>query len=67
MTTEGKPKEKSDERREEDLLTSVTYVIVYFLTGQNLSDTKTVCTENSNRFDYHPIGFMSDFCSCGKH
>jgi len=65
MTTEGKPKEKPDERRE-DVLTSVTYVIVYFLTGQNLSDTKTACTENSNRFDYHPIGFMSDFCSCGK-
>lgn len=44
MTTEGKPKEKPDERREEDLLTSVTYVIVHFLTGQNLSDTKTTCT-----------------------
>jgi hypothetical protein len=67
MTTEGKPKEKSDERREEDLLTSVTYVIVDFLTVQNLSDTKTACTENSNRFGHHPIGFMSDFCSCGKH
>ena len=60
-------KGKSDERREEDLLTDETYVIVQFSDRENLSDTKTACTENSNRFEYRPIGFMSDFCSCGKH
>ena len=67
MTTEGKPKEKSDERTEEDVLTNVTYVIVHFQTGQNLSDTKTACTENSNRFEHHLIVVVNDFCSCGKH
>jgi hypothetical protein len=34
---------------------------VHFLIGQNLSDAKTARTENSNRFEHRPIGFMSDF------
>lgn len=50
MSPESEQKERFDEQREESPYKCSIYVIVRFLTEQNLSNTRTACTEISNRF-----------------
>jgi hypothetical protein len=52
MTSERGSKEKLT-GKDKSLLINAAYVIVHFLTEQNLSNTRTTCTGISNRFDLY--------------
>lgn len=62
MTTEREPKGKPDEQVK-NLLTNAAYVIVHFLTEQNLSNTRTTCKGISNRFEHYSMALWL-ICWC---
>ena len=56
---------KRSRRKEKSPLTNAVYVVVHFLTGQNMKAIRIVCMRKSSRFEHFLLAFLF-VCSHGS-